>query len=296
MTKNKVVKGETKKIGYVYILASPNHECLKIGGSDYPPQKRVRQINTTEPYKAHGPWHLIDFVQVSDWRQVEYHLHYVFKSRLNKTVKQQKELFHISSKEVTDHLSQIDPEFILHKPKVDRMFMDKAFLGYLVKLFVFTGLKHWLDMQGAWTFTLFPGTSGGRYFTLNIGRHEVAFSTLPKNGEKQINMILVDQLIFDFPQTVQWVKKNNGVLQSDVYSSAMPRAVSVLFEGDFERAKEFFKLDGVRRALIAYWNEALISMGEQNISSVYSRFHNANAIAKIIHHIEKIDILDQIKV
>jgi hypothetical protein len=50
-----------------------------------------------------------------------------------------------------------------------------------------------MDVQGAWTFVLFPSTSGGSYFTINIGPHEVAFSTLVKKDQKQENMILVDR-------------------------------------------------------------------------------------------------------
>lgn len=48
-------------VGYVYILESPKTELIKIGGSDYPPSKRVKEINSTEPYKSLGPWSLIDF-------------------------------------------------------------------------------------------------------------------------------------------------------------------------------------------------------------------------------------------
>lgn len=61
--------------GFIYILISNNCDSIKIGGSDYPPLKRVKQINATEPYKALGKWHLADFREVKDWRSVEYHLH-----------------------------------------------------------------------------------------------------------------------------------------------------------------------------------------------------------------------------
>src|SRR5260370_42463827 len=34
-----------------------------------------------------------------------------------------------------------------------------------------------LDIQGAWTLSVLPRTNGGRWFTVNISPHEVAFST-----------------------------------------------------------------------------------------------------------------------
>ena len=90
--------------GYVYILTSPNTEYIKIGGTDYPPLKRIREINSIEPYQSLGPWTLADFRQVSDWRSVEYFLHYAFRSKLNKKVEQQKELFKVSPQEVSKYL------------------------------------------------------------------------------------------------------------------------------------------------------------------------------------------------
>ena len=161
-------KGIANNCGYVYILSSPNTDCIKIGGSDFPPLKRIKEINNAEPYKSLGPWSLSDFRQVNEWRKVEYNLHYAFRSKLDDTIDQQKELFHVSVFDASKKLDEIDPELIIGKPKVDRMFQDDAFLKYIIKLFSFTGLLHWVDIQGAWTFVLFPSTSSGRYFTINI--------------------------------------------------------------------------------------------------------------------------------
>lgn len=52
---------DTESIGYVYILTSKNCDSVKIGGSDYPPIKRIKEINQTEPYKKLGKWELADF-------------------------------------------------------------------------------------------------------------------------------------------------------------------------------------------------------------------------------------------
>lgn len=272
---------QNNKAGQVYILVSPNSDYIKIGGSDYPPLKRIREINTTEPYKSLGPWSLADFRQVTDWRKIEASLHYAFRSKLIKNINGQKELFHVTAHEASAKLNQIDPAEILKKPKIDRMFQDEDFSNYILKLFGFTGLMNWLDIQGAWTFVLFPSTSGGRYFTINIGPHEVAFSTLPKNIEKPIHMILVDRLILDFKDVENWVASHNGQIHNDAYASALPRSTSIMFEGNFEDAQNFLKLDGVRRALIAYWSEGLMGLKERGVLSVYAKHHNWNAVAEI---------------
>jgi len=272
--------------GYVYILISPKTDLIKIGGTDYPPLKRINEINSTEPYKSLGPWNLKDFRQVKDWRIVEYNLHYTFRSKLNKNIKQQKELFNIPFLEVSNYLESIDPEQIINKPKVDRMFQDEEFLSYLLDLFTFTGLINWLNIQGAWTFVLFPSTSGGRYFTINIGPHEVAFSTLGKKDNPQQNMILVDKLILDFSEVINWIMDHKGSIRLDQYYTALPRSTSIIFEGNFTDVNEFLKLDGVRRALIAYWNEALITLKEKKTMSLYAKYHNWNAIAKIYQKIQ----------
>jgi len=43
-----------------------------------------------------------------------------------------------------------------------------------------------------------------------------------------------------------------------------------------------FQLDGVRRALLAYWSEALTGLRERGSLSLYARHHNYNAVAKIV--------------
>lgn len=179
----------------------------------------------------------------------------------------------------------IDPSLIIKKPKIDRMFQNYEFVNYLVSLFKFTGIMNWLDIQGAWTFVLFPSTNGGRYYTLNIGPHEVAFSTLARKNQKSVHMLLMDRLIFDFSEVLEWVCENNGQITEDCYATALPRSTSIMFEGTFEKVNEFMNIDGVRRALIAYWNEALIRLKERNSQSIFAKHHNWNAIAEIHNRI-----------
>lgn len=274
------------KSGYVYILTSKNCDSIKIGGTDYPPFKRIKEINHSEPYKSYGEWHLADFRQVMDWRKVEYFLHYQFRSFLNTTITNQKELFLLPLKTASLAFEALDENLIVAKPKVDRMFNDKQFKDYLSVLIDWSGLSHWLDYQGAWTLVLFPTTAGGRYFTLNIGSHEVAFSTLAKKGNASTHMILLDKLILDdeFSEIDEWLKNHNGEIVQSYYNSATSRAVSVYFDGNFDDCREFLQFNGVRLALIAYWHEALFRLKDNQRESIYARFHNYNAVAKLVLH------------
>ena len=273
---------EKQSTGYVYVLVSHKTDCIKIGGTDYPRLKRIKEINATEPYKSLGPWTLADFRQVTNWRKVESSLHYTFRSKLNKRINQQKELFHVAYQDASNKLNQIvDPAMLINKPKIDRMFQDEELSDYLLNLFRFTGLMNWLDIQGAWTFNLFPSTGRGRYFTINIGSHEVAYSTLPLVENISAHMILMDDLIYDFREVAKWVKKHEGEMVKDVYKSALPRSTSVAFFGSLDDANEFLTLDGVRRALIAYWSDSLIRMKEKNTQSLHAKSHNWNAVAEI---------------
>jgi hypothetical protein len=269
------------KEGFIYILISPNTKYIKIGGTEYPPLKRIKEINGTEPYKSLGPWTLGDFRQVTDWRKVEYDLHYIFKDKLATDIKGQKELFSAALHDVSVNLADIEPAEIVGRPKVDRMFQDKQFYEYLVALYNFSGLLNWLDIQGAWTFVLFPRTNGGRYFTINIGPHEVAFSTLKRETVDICHMVFMDKLILDFEPVVFWVKSHKGEVKEGVYDRALPRSVSVFFEGGFDAAVEFMALEGIRRAIIAYWTESLVILKERGILSPYARYHNYNAIAEL---------------
>lgn len=267
--------------GHVYVLASPVCEYVKIGGTDYVPLKRIKEINSCEPYKGLGPWSLHDFRQVADWRKVESQLHYTFRSKLVRSISGQKELFAVSPVEASKFLEKIDESLVLKKPKIDQMFQDQEFSTFLAKLFRFTAILNWLDLQGAWTFTLFPATCGGRYYTINIGSHEVAFATISSKERLPVHMIHMDRLIHDFKEVSSWVKTKRGCFKDDNYARGLYRSTSVLFEGEFDIALEFLRLTGVRRAIIAYWTEALIELQEKGITSVYSKYHNWNAVAEL---------------
>ena len=103
--------------GHVYVLVSDVCEYIKIGGTDYAPFKRIREINLSEPYKNLGPWRLHDFRQVADWRSVESALHYTFRSDLVTSIERQKELFSVSPVSASKRLESIDETQVLKNPK-----------------------------------------------------------------------------------------------------------------------------------------------------------------------------------
>lgn len=271
------------KAGYVYVLASRACAYVKIGGTDSPPMRRLRELNSTEPYRELGPWSLEDFRQVTDWRQVEHNLHYTFRSKLVQDSSSRRELFEIAVSAASERLAATESALLVKKPVVDRLFQDQDLAAYLVRLYSVSGLMNWIDAQGAWTMVLFPKTSGGRYYTINIGPHEVAFSSLPHGAsEAPVHGIVLDRLIYDFPDVRRWIAHHRGGFQDDHYASALPRSALLSFKGTFRDAGEFLGLDGVRRALVAYWGEGLTDLKERGVSSVYARFHNWNAVAELL--------------
>ncbi|MCC9595218.1 MULTISPECIES: GIY-YIG nuclease family protein [unclassified Rubrivivax] len=249
--------------------------------SDYAPGKRIREINSSEPYRSLGPWTLHDFRQVHDWRAVERSLHYTFRDHRARDIDGQRELFSISASAASMQLDQINASMLTRKPRIDRMFQVDGFPEYLTSLFKTSGLFNWLDHQGHWTLSLYPGTSGGRYYTINIGPHEVAFASIRSASGRPRQMLLMDRLVLDFPETISWVESHGGDIAHDQYASSLHRATSVLFDGDFGTALEFLSLSGVRRAVVAYWSEALLELQDRGVGSIYARHHNWNAVAEL---------------
>ncbi len=274
--------------GYVYVLVSANSEYVKIGKTEKHPFLRLKEINLSNNYADSGPWDVSDFRQVQDCQAVETNLHRHFQDRRARIDTGADELFAVAPVEARRALETIDPDLLTKRETVDRLTGDREFSLYISKLFTFSGLPAWLNIQGAWTFALYPSTGGGRFFTLNIGNHEVAFSALPHaHNAHPVHMLVVDRLINDFQQTRQWFEDHGGGMEPAHYASALPRATSLHFVCDFAEAEKVLGLDGVRRALIAYWTEALIGLRERGSLSVFARFHNYNAVARIVDGIRR---------
>jgi hypothetical protein len=60
--------------------------------------------------------------------------------------------------------------------------------------------------------------------------------------------------------------------------------VVVHFDEDFANAEKIFHLPGVRRALIAYWAEALADLRQRAAKSVYARYHSYDAVSQLLKY------------
>lgn len=268
--------------GFVYVLTSVNCPHIKIGGTTNPPAVRIREINGTSSYRDVGPWQLSDFRQVRDWRLVEADLHQRFASNRVLDVEGTRELFSVAVSEARQALTALPRELLVRVDEVDRMFQDRDLALYLERLFSFTGLASWLHIQGAWTLRLYPSTSGGRFFTLNIGDHEVAYSPLARVGYQPRHVLIVDKLVEDFSDVRAWLDEHDGYIREATYKKGYGRAATVDFAAGFAEAEQLFAVPGIRRALVAYWSEALVDLWERNAKSAYSRVHDYNATAAIV--------------
>lgn len=269
--------------GFVYILVSPNSNYIKIGGTEKPICERLRGINGTKSYADHGPWQLSDFLYVTDWRLVEGEMHRHFHDRSIRDVIGTRELFNAAPHEARQKLRSTDATLRVDHEKTNALFKNRDVRLFLCKLFEISGLFGSLDIQGAWTLTSMPKTKGGRWFTLNIGPHEVAFSSKQSADGKFSHFLIMDRLILDYPETIIWIGKHDGEVQIAEYASAH-HAVSISFQEDFAKAERIFGLPGVRRALVGYWADALADLRERDAKSTYARYHSYDAVAELLEY------------
>ena len=162
--------------------------------------------------------------------------------------------------------------------------MPDELTRYLYRLFQLSGMFGNLDIQGAWTLSILPPTSGGRWFTLNIGSHEVAFSGRKATDKKFWHCLVVDRLILEYPDTVIWIGKHGGEIEEAPYTTARERAVVIGFLEDFANAEKVLKLRGMRRALIAYWSESLADLRERGAKSSFARSHSYDAVSQLMEY------------
>ena len=62
------------------------------------------------------------------------------------------------------------------------------------------------------------------------------------------------------------------------------RAKELLIEATFEDAERFLLLPGVRRALVAYWQDVLSAMRQNSSKSLFARFHNYDAVQALVDY------------
>lgn len=271
--------------GLVYILTSRNSPFIKIGGTEQALCERMRGINGSTGYAEHGPWELSDCLEVVDWQLVERRMHRHFGDRQSIEFAGVRELFSVPPSEARQILQAVEPDLRIGHKKTELLFKDRDFQIYLFKLFEITGLFGNLDIQGAWVFSLYPSSVGGRFFTLSIGPHEVAFTPkIRKKGEQPFHMLAVDRLILDYPEVDTWIKDHGGEIATTPYASAKDRAVSIYFEAGFAEAERLFHVSGVRRSLLAYWHDWLADLRERNVRSAFARYHNYDAVQALVEY------------
>ena len=277
--------------GYVYALWSDNSPFIKVGRTTTTPFQRLNEINNASPYREHGPWHLLDCKNVVNCFELETALHRKLSALRTADVPSANELFQITRADALALLASIPTSDLWEAVPVAKLELEPEFNAYISRLFELTGIEAFLDQQEAWTFSLFPSTSGGRYFTMNIGRHEVAYSALPFEQEDYyppLHVLVVDALINREKDVKGWLKERNGRIDKTPYKSARPNAVAISFEGEFEEVLGLFEIPGFRRALIAYWYDALLEMRRKGTRSLFAKHHNYSAISSIVNHMREV--------
>ena len=194
-----------------------------------------------------------------------------------------RELFNVPPHEARKRLRLADVALRVDHERTAQIFTNRDLSLYLFKLFQLSGLFGNLDIQGAWTLSLLPSTGGGRWFTLSIGPHEVAFSRRKVIDGRFSHHLILDRLILDYPKTIIWIGRREGEVEEAWYETA-ERAVIVSFREDFANAEKMFRLPGVRRALIAYWSEALADLRERKAKSVFARSHSYDAVSELLEY------------
>jgi hypothetical protein len=268
--------------GFVYVLISPNSNHIKIGGTERPISERLRGINGTQAYSDHGPWELSDFLHVTDWRLVEGEMHRHFRKH-NVPIAGTHELFSTPPHEAREKLQSTNLALRIGHEKTSDLFANRSVWLFLFRLFELSGLFGNLDIQGSWTLSVLPKTNGGRWFTVNIGPHEVAFTVRKPIGGQFTHFLVLDRLILEYPETIIWIGKREGAVEDAEYVGA-DRAVLINFDEDFANAEKFFGLPGVRRALIAYWAEALADLRQRDAKSVFARYHSYDAVSQLLKY------------
>jgi hypothetical protein len=228
--------------------------------------------------------------QVKDTKTIEAALHRRLADKRSNTIAATRELFSISPAEARKELDSIPDADLAAPTPVNELAIQPDFISYLTALFQYSGLRNFRHLQEAWTFSLFPSTSGGRHFTLNIDRHEVAYSQqIPEDKEYTFHALVVDQMVTKDKALKKWLKSVGGWIERTPYSSNWGNSRRVCFVAEFDVALGLFEISSFRRALIAYWFEALLRMEQRETRSLFARFHNYDATSAIFKHLDEMN-------
>lgn len=190
-----------------------------------------------------------------------------------------RELFDIPPIKATLVLEACPENHFVDFDRLIRLKHDLELQSFLKTLFRISGLDLLLDAQGIWTFSLYPRTSGGRIFTINIAQHEVAYAYKKDAMEKTRFSIAVDPLFFGFSIRSflpEWLNESG-------YVSATDRLAFHRFSASFSEAEELIQQSKLRRAIVSYWLDHLIHHRENGGASLHAKHHNSNAVRDIIN-------------
>lgn len=275
------------KEGWVYVLGSDTHPFHKIGLTTTSPAQRIKEINRNSNYAPFGPWYEIDVRKVRNVTEVETSLHRQLQKKRSLLIPNAREVFEINKDEARAALSSIPQSDLADAVPIQKLVIEPDFIDFLMALFKNSGLENFRDIQESWTFSLFPKTAGGRFFTLNIDRHEVAFAQRIADSDIHNFSVVVDGSVGRDRDFKQKLKPLAGAIYRAPYPSNWGNAVSVSFQASFDHASRLFEVTAFRRALVAYWYDALLRMRDLGSRSLHAKHHNYGAVSEIFRHMEQ---------
>jgi hypothetical protein len=263
-------------------MRSPATTAVKIGLSENAPHLRAKALGGSGNYANLGPWEVVDYREVLDMRATEGALHARFAAQRHDHGCT-RELFDVPAEQAVTALRETSEGGLVRGDLVGRMRHDPDLVRYLTTSFRATGLDQFLDCQEMWTLSLYPSTAGGRLFTVNIDRHEVAYAAILPGEGTAVFMLHADILIADIPsETSNWFEARRGDVIAGAYACGDERGVSLTWECTLSEAGAVFGLPLMRRALVAYWHDALLDLRDRGKRSVFARHHNHNAVQELL--------------
>ncbi|WP_308917364.1 GIY-YIG nuclease family protein [Jannaschia sp. LMIT008] len=273
--------------GFVYVMRSPSVTWSKIGRSERAPHFRAKELTNDAVYGQLGPWEVVDYRHVIDMYETEATLHRHYDG-CRTTFGPARELFDVPVDRARETLIAVSAADLVKGDVVGRLRWEGDLARYLLRLFRETGLSQFLDLQEAWTLSVFTSTptrgrSGGRLFTLNVGTHEVAFAKVPDADGRCETMLFVDELVWNEGDVRGWFERHGGGMdRTTIYASRSPRGLCLRWHATLTDSYEIFDLPMMRRGLIAYWYDRLLGMRDAGARSLHARHHNHNAVQELL--------------
>ena len=267
--------------GFVYVLRSDRSQYVKIGRTTRSPQHRLREVNSQPGYVGAAPWTIVDWRQVDDCIAVEAAIHHLHARDRAVDCSPASELFSLAPEVARTSLVAVCEGHLIGSEPIGRLRLNPALQNWLRLLGRESGLDGFLDLQGLWSLSLFPSTAGGRYFTLNLDRHEVAYSAPIRGAGTDDHMLHVDELVWRDRTFRRWLRAHDGLALRGQYRSALPGSLTLHWTAPLESAGDVFDFSVVRRALLAYWMDRLLAMKQTATGSLHGKHHAYNAVSEL---------------